>query len=107
MQNFSPGHFEFLITGDIELSPDQFNSLMIPASFHTKRVERNGWIYFQIDTDEFSYSWEPPGIQMTFNKEATFQKAKQIADEVVKNLNTAGFAAELLVISNAHIIRFD
>jgi hypothetical protein len=38
--------------------------------------------YYQVDKDEFSYSWEMPGIQMTFNPEITYLKAKQIADEV-------------------------
>jgi hypothetical protein len=107
MQNFSPGQFEFLITGDIELSPEQFETLMMPTSFEVKKVEKDGWVYFQTSSDEFSYSWEPSGIQMTFNKEATFQKAMQIADEVTRNLNSAGFDAELLVIDDSQVVKFD
>lgn len=107
MQNFFPGQFEFLITGDIELTPEQFDNIMLPVSFQTKKVERSGWVYFHADGDEFSYSWEPPGIQMTFNKECTFQKAKQIADEVVQNLNSSGFEAELIVIDNSQVLKFE
>ena len=107
MQSFSPGEFEFLITGDIELTSEQFRTIMLPVSFQTKQEERNGWVYFLADGDEFSYSWEPPGIQMTFNKECIFKKAKQIADEVVQNLSSAGFDAELVVIDNSQVIKFE
>jgi hypothetical protein len=107
MQNFSPGQFEFLITGDIELTSEQSETLMLPFSFQVQQVERNGWIYFHSTGDEFSYSWEPQGIQMTFNKECTFQKAKQIADEILQNLREAGFDADILLIENSQIIKFD
>jgi hypothetical protein len=107
MQSYSPGQFEFLITGDIELTSEQFETLLVPASFQIQKVERNGWGYFEASGDEFSYSWELPGIQMTFNKECSFQKAKQIADEVVQKLNAAGFDAELIVIDNSQIIKFE
>ena len=107
MENYAPGCFEFLIAGDIELTSDQFDNLMMPAFYDIKKVEKNGWVYFQVDSDEYTYSCEPPGIQMTFNKEATFQKAKQIADKIVQNLNRAGFTAELLVIDNSKITRFE
>jgi len=106
MQNFSPGQFEFLITGDIELTPEQFGTLLAPASMKVEQVERKGWIYFQANGDEFSYSWEIPGIQMMFNKECTFEKARQIAEKVVENLKSAGFDAELVIIDNSQITKF-
>ncbi|GAB2653905.1 hypothetical protein GCM10027036_04050 [Flavihumibacter cheonanensis] len=106
MQAYMPGKFEFLITGDNELSSEQFNTLLFPTTYQVKKIERDGWSYFQTEGDEFSYSWEPPGIQMTFNKECSFQKAKQIADEVVQNLVKAGFNVELLVINNTQITTF-
>jgi len=107
MQNLSSGQFEFLITGDIELTSEQFENLLMPSSFQIQKVERNGWVYFHASGDEFSYSWELPGIQMTFNKECSFQKAKQIADEVVQKLNAAGFDAELAKIDNSQITKFE
>ncbi|WP_290796517.1 hypothetical protein [Flavihumibacter sp. UBA7668] len=105
--SYPPGKFEFLICGEIELSPEQFTRLMMPVSFQVKQVERNELVYFQADGDEFSYSCEPPGIQMTFNDECTYQKARKIADEVVHNLTIAGFSAELIVLDNSKIYKFE
>lgn len=107
MENYLPGKFEFLILGDIELTDAQFYSLMVPRSFAVEKIEKDMGIYFETGGDQFGYSWEPPGIQMVFNKEAPFQKAKQIAEEVVQNLNEAGFRAELMVVDHSKILRFD
>jgi len=38
-----------------------------------------------LEHDEFRYSWQKPGIQMTFDDAISFQKAKKIADEVIEN----------------------
>jgi hypothetical protein len=79
--------FEFLITpGDIKIKPEDFDNLMTPDSIPWIKVFKNEWTYYQVGVDEFSYSWEIPGIQMTFNAEITFEKARQIVEEVANKL---------------------
>ena len=45
-----------------------------------------------------SFSWEIPGIQLTFNKEVKYEKAKKIADEIIENINSTGHKAELITL---------
>ncbi len=100
--------FEFLITpGDIEVKEEDFDRIMTPGSLPWTKTVRDGWPYFQVDNDEFSYSWEEPGIQMTFNKEISYSRAKRIADEVVTNLSEyTGQDIELIFIPGNKIISF-
>ncbi|ASU32274.1 hypothetical protein [Mucilaginibacter xinganensis] len=99
-------NFEFLIKGDIDIPNEKFDKIMVPISLICRKVEKDNWIYYQIGNDEFSYSFEPPGIQMTFNKEITFNKAKQIADEVLNNIRSTGQEAELVILSSGNIYKF-
>jgi len=99
--------FEFLITGDIDIPATDYDQIMTPNTFQWKKINRNDWYYYQVGEDEFTYSWEMPGIQMTFNKEILFEKAKQIADEVIDNIKAAEQEAELVVLNNSNIYRFD
>ena len=79
--------FEFLITpGDIEIKTEDFDNLMTPDSMPWTKVLKNERTYYQVGVDEFSYSRETPGIQMSFNAEMTFEKARQIAEEVANKL---------------------
>jgi hypothetical protein len=82
--------FEFLITGDVDISSADFDQIMTPNTFQWKKVNRNDWYYYLVGEDEFTYSLEMPGIQMTFNKEISFEKAKQITDEVINNIKATG-----------------
>jgi hypothetical protein len=99
--------FEFLITGDIDISPDNYDKIMTPHSFEWTKIIKNDWTYYQVGQDEFSYSWEMPGIQMTFNDSIPYQKARMIADEVVENIRATGQAAELVTLDKTKIYRFD
>jgi hypothetical protein len=105
-ESWKGNDFEFLIKGDLDIPNDKFDQIMSPISFICNRIERDNWIYYQVGNDEFSYSFEPPGIQMTFNKEITFEKAKQIGDEVVNNIKSTGQNAELVIFSNGNIYKF-
>jgi hypothetical protein len=79
--------FEFLITpGDIEIKLDDFDNLMTPDSIPWSKVFKNERTYYQVGKDEFSYSREMPGIQMTFKAKITFEKARQIVEEVADKL---------------------
>jgi hypothetical protein len=100
--------FEFLITpSDIKITKDDFDNIMTPDSLQWTKGIKDDWPYYQVDTDEFSYSWEEPGIQMTFNKEISYNKAKLIADEVVAKLSKfTGQEIELIFIPKDKIINF-
>jgi hypothetical protein len=99
LNNLTGKDFEFLITGnDIEIKAEDFDRIMTPDSFAWNKITKDDWPFYQVGDDEFSYSWEPPGIQMTFNDEISFQKAKLIADEVVAKLSKyTGQTIELVI----------
>lgn len=99
--------FEFLITGDIDVPTNTYDSIMTPNSFEWTKVEKGNWPYYQVGYDEFSYSWEMPGIQMTFNEAIPFQKAKKIADEVIENLKGIGQRAVLVILEKNKVYKFD
>jgi hypothetical protein len=98
--------FEFLITGDIEIPKDTYDSIMTPNSIEWIKIDKNNWTYYQVGQDEYNYSWEMPGIQMTFNESISYQKAKKIADEVVENIKATGQKAELVVLDKTKVYRF-
>jgi hypothetical protein len=104
-QDLKGKDFEFLIKGDIDVF-DYWDDIMTPNSFEYSEFVRNKWPYYKVGNDEFSYSVEPPGIQMTFNDEITFSKAKAIADEIIFNINQAGQNAELIIIDKNRIYGF-
>jgi len=105
--NWTGEDFEFLIAGDINVSKEDYDILMTPKSFEWIKIFRNEWPYYQIGQDEFSYSWEEPGIQMSFNNEITFEKAKRIADEIIQNIAETGQEPELIILDKKNIYRFD
>ncbi|MBK9256913.1 MAG: hypothetical protein IPM42_15635 [Saprospiraceae bacterium] len=106
MKSWKGEDFEFLIVGDIEIFSD-FDNIMTPNSFEWIKTIKNDWDYYIVGQDEFSYSVEEPGIQMTFNKEISFEKAKQIADEVIANIIATGQKAELTILDKKNLYRFD
>jgi len=99
--------FEFLIIGNLNIPAEEYDQIMTPNSFEWLKLERGGWTYYQVGNDEFSYSWEEPGIQMTFNKEIAFEKAKKLAGEVVNNIKACGQEAELVVLDSTKVYHFD
>ena len=99
--------FEFLITGDIDIPAADYDQIMTPNTFQWKKVSRDNWYYYLVGEDEFTYSWEIAGIQMTFNKEIKFEKAKRIAEEVISNIKAVGQEAELVVLNSSTVYRFD
>ena len=99
--------FEFLLSGDLDISKEDYDKIMTPKSFEWNKIIKDDWPYYQIGQDEFSYSWEEPGIQMTFNNEITFEKAKRIADEIIQNIETTGQDVELIILNKENIYRFD
>ncbi|MEL1242846.1 hypothetical protein AAEO56_01120 [Flavobacterium sp. DGU11] len=99
--------FEFLIRGDIELTAENYDDIMTPNTMAWQKVIQDGYAYYKVGNDEICYSWEMPGIQMTFNPEITYLKAKQIADEVMQNLINAGQFPELVTLQSDILYRLD
>lgn len=98
--------FEFLITGDIDIPAEDYDNIMTPNSFDWTKTMKDEWPYYQVGQDEFSYSWEMPGIQMTFNKEMPYGKAKKIADEVLGNIKGTGQQVELVTLDKTKVYKF-
>ena len=98
--------FEFLITpGDIEIKSEDFDNLMTPDSIPWTKVFKNECAYYQVGVDEFSYSRDTPGIQMSFNAEITFEKARQIVEEVAdKLIKYTGQEIEVLFVPTDAIL---
>ncbi len=97
--------FEFLIQGDIDVYAD-WDNVMTPKSMKWEKLEKNNWTYYMVGDDEYCYSIEPPGIQMTFNPEVSYSKAKQIADEIIENIKETGQEANLVVLNTSNIYKF-
>jgi hypothetical protein len=93
--------FEFLITpGDLEIKAADFDNLMTPDSIPWTKVSKNDCTWYQVGKDEFSYSRSQPGIQMSFNREITFEKARQIVEEVAGKLTQhTGQEIEVIFVS--------
>ena len=100
--------FEFLIVpADIEIKAEDFDRLMTPDTISWIKIIKEGWVYYQVEKDEFSYSMEISGIQMTFNLEMPYAKARTIADEVMKKLSAyCNQKVEVLFIPKNKIISF-
>lgn len=99
--------FEFLIAGEIDIAPEDYERVLTPNSFEWRKIERENCTYYHIDNDEYSCSLEEPGIQLSFNEEIPFKKARQIANEVVDNIKATGQYAELVVLKKSTVYRFE
>lgn len=93
--------FEFLITpGDLEIKQEDFDTLMTPDSLPWTKATQNDKTYYKVGKDEFSYSRETSGIQMTFNAAITFEKARKIVEEVTDKLTKhTGKEIEVIFVS--------
>jgi len=104
--NWTGENFEFLITGVDEIPNEEYDRIMTPNTFEWRKVIKDEWPFYKVGKDEFSFSWEIPGIQFTFNKEVKYEKAKKIADEIIENINSIGQKAELLTLESNKIYKF-
>jgi len=104
--NWTGANFEFLITGVDEIPTEGYQEIMSPNSFSWSVISKNDWEYYKVGDDEYSFSVEIPGIQLTFNNEVKFPKAKKIADEIVTNLKEVGKNPKLLILDADKIYKF-
>ena len=105
--NWTGANFEFLITGVDEIPNEEYDTIMTPNSFEWEKIIKGDWPFYVVGEDEFSFSWEMPGIQFTFNKEVKYEKAKKIADEIIENINSIGQKAELMILEKNKVYRFE
>ena len=108
--NLTGRDFEFLIIhpDELEINGDIFDKLMTPDNISWTKISKDNWYYYVVGQDEFTYSWEPPGIQMTFNDDIIYDKAKDIAEQVVTKLkNFSGLDIDLVFIDKQQLIKFE
>ncbi len=105
--NWTGENFEFLITGVDEILNEEYDRIMTPNTFEWEKIIKDDWPFYVVGEDEFSFSWEIPGIQFTFNKEVKYEKAKKIADEIIENISSIGQKAELIVLEKNKVYRFE
>ncbi|UZO79771.1 hypothetical protein NBT05_12515 [Aquimarina sp. ERC-38] len=105
--NWTGENFEFLITEVDEIPNEEYDRIMTPNSFEWKKVIKDDWPFYVVGEDEFSFSSEIPGIQLTFNKEMKYEKAKKIADEIIENINSIGQKAKLITLEKNKVFRFE
>ncbi|WP_298117055.1 hypothetical protein [Flavobacterium sp.] len=98
--------FEFMITGDINIPIDKFEEIMLPKSLELKEIQRDNWTYYQFGENEFTFSDEMVGIQMSFNDSIHYILAKEIVDEVLEQIKSFGQTPELLILRSDTIYKF-
>ena len=96
--------FHFLITGIVQLDKEDYDKIMTPTSFKWSRLSNKLPVY-NVGKDEYGFSFEKSGIEITFSDTIEFSKAKQIADEIVKNICSTGQKVELHVVANSKVYR--
>ena len=70
-----------------------------PVSIAYRRTEGSGDARIEIDDCEISFSYEDPGIQISFEGDIPEDRAAQIADEVRLRIEeTSGQSGELIQI---------
>jgi len=104
--NWTGENFEFLITGVDEIPNEDYDKIMTPNSFKWEKIIKDDWPFYVVGEDEFSFSWEIPGIQFTFNKEVKYEKAKKIADEIIENLISIRQNAKLIILESNKVYKF-
>ena len=98
--------FEFLLEGDFSFKDSEFDLIMTPDSLKWEKIYRNDWAYYKVGNDQFSYSLEPPGYQMTFNEEISFDKALIIAKEIINKIKQKKKKVKLVVFKSGDIYSY-
>ena len=71
---------------------------MTPRNFAWSKPPLIKWPFYIVGKDEYSFFFEKRGIEMSFNETIEFNKAKQIADEIVEKICATGQKADLHVV---------
>ena len=72
-----------------DLGPDRYDFALRPSSLPSRRIE--GWGDYRIEVGgvEVSFSYEDPGIQVTFEGEVAETVADAVVAEVLVNITAA------------------
>jgi hypothetical protein len=96
--------FYFLITGMVQLQKEEYDKIMTPTTFEWSRLSTK-WPIYNVGKDEYGFSFEKSGIEMTFSEKIEFSKAKQIANEIIENICSTGQKVELHVVVITRVYR--
>jgi hypothetical protein len=69
-----------------DLHKDNFSEVFRPINFESEPITGWGDHRIKIEGIEISFSYEDPGIQITFWGEVDGEIADQIVDEILKNI---------------------
>jgi hypothetical protein len=98
---FAGKDFTFLITGDINIAPADYDALLTPDAMPWTKVDKDNHTWYQVGKDAFCYAQEAKGIQMSFNAEIKFEKARQIVEAVASKLQQhTGQEIEVLFVTS-------
>ena len=96
--------FLILYPENLEINDDLLEKLMPSDNTEGVTISKDDWLNHQPEGDEFTYSWKVPGIKMMFNDEMTYDKAKEIAEQVVTKLKDySGLKIELVLIDKTRL----
>ena len=95
--------FYLLITGATQIEKGSYDTLMTPKTFEWSRISQIKWPIYRVGEDEYSFSFEKNGIEITFCESVRFNKAKQIGDEIVEKLCSTGQIVNLYVMAKPKI----
>ncbi len=90
--------FEFLLVGNIQIPAGEYDNLMTPNSFDWTKVTMKNSTIYTVNEESYNFSQDTDGLHMSFTPGFTFTIARQIVNEIIKNLNQAGQTAELAVL---------
>lgn len=94
--------------GDVEFGDDfdilskDFENALIIKSKDCKKEQREGWVFYKVGNDEYTFDFEPVGIMIYFNDNITYPKAKEILDEICLNIMEASKQEAEVVVECKH-----
>ena len=91
---------------DFDITEKDFNEIFSPESLEYRlETKKDGYTYFIVGDDEYTFDFEPVGVLIFFNDEIKFPKAKLIVDEIVEKLFKKTNQAAEIVINCLHDTR--
>jgi hypothetical protein len=89
---------ELLIVGVGNVLNNVGPEWLAPANMAWQYEVRDKMPWYVVGADGYTYSWEPPGIQLLFDEGVAADRAVAIAEAIVAGMQERGYGGELLVI---------
>ncbi|MCC6601708.1 MAG: hypothetical protein IT327_00790 [Anaerolineae bacterium] len=94
---------EYLIRPDddwFNLHKDDFSHALRPLTYRSETITGWGDHRIKVEGIEIAFSFEDPGIQISFAGEINGEIADQIVDEILKNIEvTTGQSGRVILLS--------